>query len=51
MNRKATLAGSVEIDPNAGRRLLVDHALRQGRLSGREQFEPLRCEQLDAIQV
>ena len=35
----------------AGQCLLVDHALRSGRLPGRERSEPLRGQQLDAVQV
>ena len=33
------------------RRFLVNHALRQGGLSGRQQLEPVRRQQLDAVQV
>src|SRR5205823_8272119 len=29
----------------------VDHALRQGWVSGRECPQPVRCQQLDAVQV
>ena len=35
----------------AGQRVLVDHALRSGRLPGRQHAQPLRGEQLDAVQV
>ena len=35
----------------AGRRVLVGHALRRGRLPGGEQPQPLRGQQLDAVQV
>ncbi|MGY4262996.1 hypothetical protein ACVJF2_001566 [Bradyrhizobium sp. USDA 4519] len=31
--------------------LLVDHALRPGRIPGRQRAEPLRCVQLDAVQI
>ena len=33
----------------AGQRLLVDHALRSGRLPGRQHPQPLRGQQLDAV--
>ena len=35
----------------AGQCLLVDHALRPGRIPGRQCAEPLRRQQLDAVQV
>ena len=37
--------------PAAGESFLVHHAVRQRRLSSRERFEPLRRQQLDAVQV